>query len=167
MEIIASDVVEQRVNMLTSSYDGAVANILTMSANVMFITLQTSREILTTNTQSSLKLQKMTLLKPKLIRNLLIERAGRVSRIRTSCLGSPGFKIILQTDTLIENIFFFRSSGQELKPVTPGRKSSTNADRQTAAFGQGTLSIGLWRGKSSSLYQEVARQAPPHATRPC
>jgi len=97
MEMIASDVVEQRVNMLTSSYDGAVANIVTMSANIMFITLQTSREIPTRNTQSTLKFPKMSLLKPKIIRNLLMERAGRVSRIRTSCLGSPGFEIILQT----------------------------------------------------------------------
>jgi len=46
MEIIASDVVDQRVNMLTpSSYDGAVANkrVVTMPANIMCITVQTSR----------------------------------------------------------------------------------------------------------------------------
>jgi hypothetical protein len=97
VEIIASDVVERCVNMLTPSYDGAVANIVTMPANVMCITVQTSREILTSNTQTGLKLPKMTCLKPKIIRNLLIERAGRVSRNRTSCLGSPGFEPILQT----------------------------------------------------------------------
>jgi len=60
MEIIASDVVEQRVNMLTPSYDGAVASIriVTMPANIMCITVQTSREILTRNMQTSLKLPK-------------------------------------------------------------------------------------------------------------
>jgi len=97
VEIIVSDVVERRVNILTPSHDRAVANIVTMPANIMCITLQTSKDILTRNMQTSLKHQKMTCLKPKIIRNLLIERAGRVSRIRTSCLGSPGFEIILQT----------------------------------------------------------------------
>ena len=97
MEIIVSDVVERRVSMLSSSYDGAVANIVTMPANIMCITLQTSRGILTRNMQTSLKLPKIACLKPKTIRNLLIERADRVSRIRASCLGSPGFEIILQT----------------------------------------------------------------------
>jgi hypothetical protein len=59
-EIIASDVVERRVNMLTPSYDWAVANVrvVTMPANTMCITPQTSREILTRNMKTSIKLPK-------------------------------------------------------------------------------------------------------------
>jgi len=39
--------------MLIPSYEVAVANIVTMSANIMCITLQTSREILNRNMQTS------------------------------------------------------------------------------------------------------------------
>jgi len=59
MEIIASDAVERRLNMLTPSYDEAVANIVTMSANIMCVTLQTSKEIRTRNTQTNLKVRKI------------------------------------------------------------------------------------------------------------
>ena len=59
MEIIASDAVERRVNMLTPPYDDAVANIVTMSANIMCVTPQTSKEIRTRNTQTNLKVRKI------------------------------------------------------------------------------------------------------------
>ena len=38
VEIIAKDVVECRVNMLTVSYDGVVASKDTISANIMYVT---------------------------------------------------------------------------------------------------------------------------------